>query len=124
MIISAIPPALTVVTGIAGSLAAGRILADLLLPAELFFLALPGMLLVTAAAIKRNFLKGLTVVLLCVEAGTLALCQGVAVISGIASGFRPAQGLLWYVLIGLLICYDLVAAAAPFAGLAVFRKCR
>ena len=112
------------VTGIAGSVMSGKILADVLLPAELFFLTLPGMILVAAAALRRKFLKRTAVTLFVIAVAALVLCQGTAAISGIASGRRPAQGFIWYLLAAFLACYDLAAVASVIAGIAVVRKCR
>lgn len=115
--LAAAPVALMLVTGLAGSLAAGGLRMDVLLPAELAFLALPGMALITLGRAGEKTGWRLSAALTALALISLGGCLAAAWASGIASGKAPAQGPLWWLTIALLAVYDLCAAAAPVAGL-------
>lgn len=118
IVLSAIPPLLMLVTGAAASFATRRLTVDFLLPAELAFLTLPGMLFIAVAAAKQHTLSRLSVSLAVITAASFLLCQGVAAASGIASGLRAAQGPAWWLIVAFVVLYDLASLAAPIAGIA------
>lgn len=117
IVLSAVPSLLMLVTGAAASFAARRLMVDFLLPAELAFLTLPGMLFMAVAAAKQHTLPRLSVSLAVIAAASFLLCLGVAAASGIAAGLRPAQGPVWWLIVAFLVLYDLAALAAPIAGI-------
>ncbi len=118
------PVVLMLVTGAWASCASGRLLMDVLLPAELGMLTLPGMVLLAAAAVGQK--PGRTLVrvsgFLPVGAAiSLALCQ---VAAPAASGAQTGS-LLRLVPVALLGAYDLaVFAALVTAVLCLARKGR
>ena len=124
IVLSGAPVLLMLVTGIAGSIVSGQLRMDVFLPAELSFLTFPGMLLTALAAVKQRVYVRLSAATPVTAAAALLLCQGLALLSGIASGRREAEGPLMAMLIGLLLLYDLAAAAAPAVGLLSVRRLR
>lgn len=117
VVLSAVPVLLMLVTGLVGSAVSGQLHMDLFLPAELSLLTFPGMILMAVAAVKQRVYPRLSAALPVVAAAALLLCQGVALLSGIASGLRDPQGPLLSVLTGLLLLFDLASIAAPVVGL-------
>ena len=122
--LSGIPVLLMLVAGIIGSIVSGQPRMDVFLPAELCFLTFPGMFLMALAAVKQRVYPRLSTALPVTAAAALVLCQGLALLSGIASGLREAKGPLMAVLIGLLLLFDLAAIAAPLAGILSIRRLR
>lgn len=116
--LSGCPAVLMLITGIRGTIATGQPRMDVLLPAELFVFTLPSMIFVAIAAVKQHRCGRFAVLLPLAATAALILCQGLATLSGIASGTRPAEGPLFILLIALLVVYDLAAVAAPILGLA------
>lgn len=121
IVLAAVPVFLMLGTGLAASLASGRILMDVLLPAELGVLTLSGMLLMALAAWKQKTHPRFAVVLPLLAILSLVLCQGTALLSGIGTGKRAASGPLWWMILFFLIVYDLTAIAAPVAGVLAAR---
>ena len=111
IVLSAVPVVLMLATGAAGSLAAGRLLIDFFLPAELFSLSFPGMLLIAAAALGQKVLRAVSAALPAAALLSLLLCQGTALLFGPVSG-GPAR-----LAVCFLLLYDLAAAAAPAVGI-------
>ena len=124
IVLTGVPVLLMLVTGVIGSAASGQPRLDVFLPAELSLLTFPGMILMALAAIKQRVYARLSAGLPVTAAAALILCQGVAVLSGIASGLREAKGPLMALLIGLLLLFDLAAAAAPVVGILSVRRLR
>lgn len=122
--LSAAPVLLMLGAGIIGSAASGQLRMDVFLPAELFFLTFPGMVLMALAAAKQRVYARLSAALPAAAAAALILCQGLALLSGVATGAREAKGPLMAALIGLLLLFDLAAAAAPVVGLLSVRRLR
>lgn len=90
---------------------------DYFMPAELFFIVLAGwiLLLIGSIIIQRmrilvGALGGAAVVLLFGS-------QLTAVLSGISSGAAPAEGLIWYLVLGMLILYDVLVIVLGVAGI-------
>ena len=118
--LSGLPTLLMLVTGGQATAVQRRLLMDFLLPAELWFFSLGGMvLLLFWSRDTRRFrlFAGLFLTAL----GALVLCLGAAALSGIGSGSRSPEGPWWWGILGFLILYDLAVLAAPLAGL-LFRK--
>jgi hypothetical protein len=112
-----IPIALTIVTSIVGSIFAGKLLMDYLMPAELFFLVLAGWILLIIGSLLSGRWKIPVVV---TGAATLVLLFGaqmIAVVSGLASGVIPADGMIWYLVLGMLILYDLLVIVLGILGI-------
>ena len=122
--LSGAPVLLMLATGIAGSAASGQLRMDIFLPAELFLLTFPGMILLAFAAVKQGIYARLSAALPVTAAAALLLCQGLAILKRIASGLREAEGPLTAALVGLLLLFDLAAAAAPVVGLLSVRRLR
>lgn len=101
-----------------------RLLMDVLLPAELFFLTFPGMVLMIAGASSRKTDRRVLLVLTICAAAGLLLCQGLAFLSGIATGKHDASGPAWYVILVCLAVFDIAVVVAPFAGIAALRHMR
>ena len=121
IVLTAVPVLLMLCTGVAASLVSGQIVMDVLLPAELGILTVPGMLLMALAAWKQKTHPRLSMALPVVAVLSLVLCQGVALVSGIGTGERAASGLLWVLILFFLGIFDLTAVAAPIAGILAAR---
>ncbi|HJA25875.1 MAG TPA: hypothetical protein H9795_07425 [Candidatus Fournierella merdigallinarum] len=121
VLLAAAPVIFMLLTGAVGSLAARRPLLDVLLPAELAFITLPGMALIPLAAAREQRRWGLSAALAALGAAAFAGCLGMAWLSGIAGGASPAAGPAWWITLALLALFDLCAAAAPVAGLLAAR---
>lgn len=114
--LSAFPSLLMLVTGGLATAAQGRLLMDFLLPAELWFFSLGGMVLLlfwSRGTRRFRLFAGLLLTAL----GALGLCLGAAALSGIGSGSRSPEGPWWWGILGLIAIYDLAVLAAPLAGL-------
>ncbi|ABN07275.1 hypothetical protein Mlab_1106 [Methanocorpusculum labreanum Z] len=112
-----IPIALTLVTGVVGSIFAGKLLMDYLMPAELFFLVLAGWILLIVGSVFSGKWKIPVVI---TGVATLILLFGaqiLAVVSGLASGVVPAEGMIWYLVLGMLILYDLLVIVLGILGI-------
>lgn len=119
IVLSAAPVVLMLVTGAAGSAASGQLRMDIFLPAELSLLTFSGMLLMALAAVKQRVCARLSAALPVAAAASLLLCQGAALLS-----VRTDQAPLMAAGIGLLLLFDLAAAAAPVVGILSARKLR
>ena len=112
-----IPIALTIVTSIVGSIFAGKLLMDYLMPAELFFLVLAGWILLIIGSILSRRWKISVVVTGAAALALLFGAQMIAVVSGLASGDIPAEGMIWYLVLGMLILYDLLVIVLGILGI-------
>ncbi len=117
VILCLIPLLLMLGTGSVASIMTGRLLIDYLLPAELFYLILPGMVMMVYEAFRQKRCRRLLLVILVMAIVALAGCQLTAVWTGLATGQHPAEGAAWYLVIILLAVYDFAAVAAPAAGI-------
>ena len=118
------PVVLMLVTGVWASCASGRLLMDVLLPAELGALTLPGMMLLAAAAMGQKPGRALvraSVLLPVGAAASLVLCQVTALAFGSSDG-----GLLGAVLRAvpflMLAVYDLAVIAALVTAVLCLRR--
>jgi len=121
-ILTGFPILATVVTSIVGSVLRGVFLFDYLMPAELFFVALAGGLLLLWAALRiRVFRKpvifGLTG--MCVF---LAASQVIALVSGLAQGDIEPAGFVWILVVSLIVLYTLAVIELMVVGIVMTKK--
>jgi len=90
---------------------------DYFLPAELFFIVIAGWILLLIGSIIIQRMRILVAALGGAAIALLFVSQLTAVVSGIASGAAPAEGLIWYLVIGMLILYDVLVIVLGVAGI-------
>ncbi|MDO9523907.1 MAG: hypothetical protein Q7J08_09420 [Methanocorpusculum sp.] len=112
-----IPIGLMIVTAIIGSISAGRLLMDYFMPAELFFLVLAGWILLVVGSVLSQRTRIPVVIIGLVAFGLLIGCQLIAVMSGLSSGAIPAEGFIWYLVLGMLILYDVLVIVLGIVGI-------
>jgi len=112
-----IPIGLMIVTAIIGSLSAGKLLMDYLMPAELFFLVLAGWVLLIIGSALSQTMRGPVVIIGAASVVVLIGSLILAVVSGFASGVVPAEGPIWYLVLGMLILYDLLVIVLGILGI-------
>lgn len=112
-----IPIGLMIVTAFIGTLSAGRLLMDYFMPAELFFLVLAGWILLLIGSLVTQRMRILVAALGGAAFVLLFASQLTAVLSGLASGAIPAEGFIWYLVLGMLILYDVLAIVLGVAGI-------
>ena len=94
----------------------GQLMADYLIPGELFFVVLAGEALLLWAALRSKILVK-PVIWGCVLAvAMLVLGQGLAVVTGLASGANEFAGWRAVLVAGLLILYDLAVLFLAITG--------
>jgi hypothetical protein len=98
---------------------------DYLMPAELFLVGLAGSLLLLWAAFRARSHRGRIGVSLAIAIAIVALVssQGVAVLTGLASGTQPAVGWRWTIVVSLLAVYILALLVVAVGGLLLCRDC-
>jgi uncharacterized membrane protein len=89
---------------------------DYLMPAELFFVALAGGLLILWAAFRVHSHQKLIGLGLVVAVVALASSQGLAVVTGLASGAQAAVGWRFAVVVTLLAVYVLALLVVAVGG--------
>ncbi|CAN5205175.1 hypothetical protein BH11ACT4_BH11ACT4_01360 [soil metagenome] len=102
----------------------GKAAFDYLIPAELYYIALPGGALVLVAALlaaRRRVAAGVTLV---VAVAGLVGGQATAVATGIASGAAPAAGWPWIAANALIIVYIAALVLLGAIGIALARDQR
>jgi len=114
-----IPIGLMIVTAIIGSISAGRLLMDYFMPAELFFLVLAGWILLVVGSVLSQRMRIPVVIIGLVAFGLLIGCQLIAVMSGLSSGAIPAEGFIWYLVLGMLILYDVLVIVLGIVGISL-----
>jgi hypothetical protein len=99
----------------------GRFLFDYLIPAELFFVVLAGaVLLIVAAVLAKSQLKfiawsfGIAI-------GILFVGQGLAMVTGLASGENEAEGWRWALVFGAIVVYILAVLSTGVGGILLLR---
>jgi hypothetical protein len=112
-----IPIGLMIVTAIIGSLSAGKLLMDYFMPAELFFLVLAGWVLLIIGSALSQTMRGPVVIIGAASVVVLIGSLILAVVSGFASGVVPAEGPIWYLVLGMLILYDLLVIVLGILGI-------
>jgi hypothetical protein len=112
-----LPVIFMLITGIIGSLRANQFLMDYLLPAELFFVEVIGCILLIIASLLANIMKKIIIIMSIVIVVVLPACQLIAVVSGMASGAMTPDGLIWYLVLGLLFIYDILIVVIGILGI-------
>ncbi len=113
--------ALVVISG-AGLIRRGEFHIDYLIPGELFPVFLGGGLLLLWAAIRARCYRlwigvGLGAAVIFLVAG-----QGIAVMTGLASGAIEANGWQWALVLGAIILYDLAVIVVGVGGILLLLK--
>lgn len=121
-VLAGIPILFTVVTGAIGSAVSGRLLVDYLMPAELFIFALAGGLLLLWAAFRAKLLRKTVIAGLVAACVFLALCNGIAMLSGMATDAAKAVGVAWAAVIASLALYTLAVIELTIAGIVISKK--
>ena len=91
-------------------------LFDYLMPAELFFIALAGGLLLLWAAFRAHLRRELIGLSLAMVVVALVSSQGLAVVTGLASGEQAAVGWRFTLVISLLVVYILALVVVAVGG--------
>jgi hypothetical protein len=99
----------------------GRFRLDYLMPAELFLFALGGGLLLFWAATRARSRRAIIGWGVAAAAGILAAGQGLAVVSGLASGETEPAGFWWALVLASLALYTLAVAAIGVGGVLLLR---
>jgi hypothetical protein len=94
---------------------------DYLMPAELFLFALGGGLLLLWAALRAHSRSRLIGFSLAGAALLLVASQGIAVLTGLASGAREAAGWPLAIVLGALIAYILALLVLAIGGVLLWR---
>ncbi len=115
------PIALMLVTSAIGSSRAGSFRMDYLIPGELFPLIIVGGGLLTYAARRADRRRRYIGWSFAVAVASLILSQGLAVVTGLASGATPAAGLPWVLVVALLAIYDGAVIALGVGGALLVR---
>ena len=121
-VLLALPIGFMLATSVIGSIMRKQFLMDYMIPAELFLLVLAGAVALVVAAFRTGQNKKQTLICLAVTCAALFACQGLAVVTGLASGRTAAEGLPLYAVMGLLIVYDVMVVVDIICGIILFRK--
>jgi hypothetical protein len=116
------PILLTIITGIAATIAEGRLLVDYMMPAELFLISLAGGLLLLWPALRTRQMRAPVIagaVSMCVF---IAACQGIALLSGIATGEAAAAGTAWIAVLTALALYTTAVIGTCIAGIVLTKR--
>ncbi len=100
---------------------AGEFRFDYLMPAELFLFALLGAGLLLWAAIRARSNRGMIGGGLGTAAGLLVLGQGLAVVTGLASGETEPGGWQWALVLATLAIYSLALVTIGIGGIRLLR---
>jgi hypothetical protein len=95
---------------------------DYLMPAELLPVALIGGGVLLWAALRRHKYHKLIAWGLVAAMALLGVSQGLAKVTGLASGATPATGLPWALALGAIIGYDLALGLVGVAGILLVRE--
>ncbi len=111
-----------VILSIAHLIRSGKFLFDFLIPAEIFYVILIGGALLIWAAVRAKIYWAWIIWSLVGAVVCLVASQGLAMVTGIASGTRPAEGFWWImvmVLMGLVIVAEIIEG---IGGILLTRK--
>ena len=100
----------------------GMFRMDYLMPAELFPVALAGGILLVWAAIRARAYQKLVGWSLAAAVVCLVGGQGLAVVTGLASGDTAPTGWQWALVIASLVIYTLALAAMGIGGILLLRR--
>jgi hypothetical protein len=113
------PIVATVLTGVEGSIAAGALRFDWLMPGELGLFALIGAALLLTASLMSHSRRALVATGIVVMLGAIAAGAAFAQLSGLATGATEPTGWPVAVLIGLVALYTAAMAGLGVAGILV-----
>jgi hypothetical protein len=117
-----LPIAAMVFFSIAHLIGTGRFLMDYLMPGELFFVVAAGALLLLWAAIRAKSHIKPVVWGMAVGLAGLVISQGLAMLTGLASGEREATGWPLVLVLGIYIIYILAEIFLGVVGIRLARK--
>ncbi len=100
----------------------GRFQFDFLMPAELFPVLLVGSVLLIVAAVLSHAYRRLIVGSFILAVVLLVGGQGLAVVSGLASGEIEPQGIWWALVIVLFVLYICALIAVGTGGILLLRR--
>lgn len=100
----------------------GKYYFDYLMPGELFILVLSGGGLLTWAVLRARLRR--KPILLGFGGAVILLvgCQGLAVVTGLASGETEPTGIWWILVLSMLIAYDLMVVYLGVNGVLLVRS--
>ena len=116
------PSAATILISIIGTIAAGQFLFDYLMPAELSLFAIVGGGLLLWAAIRLRSRIWLVAGGVASMVLTLLGSQGLAVVSGLASGENPPNGVMFTVVVSMLAVHALLQIALAVLGVFILQE--
>ena len=108
-----------VLLGMAAFVMDGRFRLDYLMPAELFLVALSGGLLLLWAALRLRSKRVLVITALGIAVISLLVSQGIAVLTGLASGSIEPSGWPLYLVLAFLVVYILALILMGVAGILI-----
>lgn len=108
-----LPLLFMVVTSIIGSISSGRFLMDYFMPSELFPLVAIGALLFIWAAVRSRLYLKPFIWIIGVGLAALVGSQGIAMVTGLASGEREATG-FWFILVIIIYALYVIGVIVLF----------
>jgi hypothetical protein len=120
-VLACLPIVAPLLLGVAALFTRHRFLLDYLMPAELFPLVLVGAGLLLWAALRSHMRRGLIGWGLVSAAVLLFGLQGLAVVTGLASGRTEATGWPYMLVMGMLIGYILAVVVIGVGGALLLR---
>jgi hypothetical protein len=109
-------------TAIVGSIAAKTLLFDYLMLAELFFLVLAGAVLLFVAGLLSNTLAKWFGWSSAAAVLSLAGAQLIAIASGLAYGDREPSGVVFGVVIGMVVLYNILVVGVGVLGILLIKR--
>ena len=119
-----LPIGFMLLTSVIGSISRKQFLMDYMIPAELFPIVLAGAVVLIVVAFRTRCSKKRSAWLLIIMCAALFACQGLAVLTGLASGRTAAEGLPFYMVLALMILYDITVVAEIINGILIYREQR
>lgn len=116
------PFLIMILTSVSGLITHNILRVDYLIPGELFFVVLPGVLLLLWAALRASVLRTVISVGLGAIVVFLLATQAYAVISGLASGAVEAEGVLLIIANILFALYSLSIIFIGIAGIILIKR--
>lgn len=114
-----LPIAFMLLTSAIGTARSGSFRMDYLIPGELFpLIVLGGGLLTIAARLAHREARRRRLIewSFGIAVASLILSQGLAVVTGLASGETPAEGLPWIAVLAIFAIYDLAVLVLGVGG--------
>jgi hypothetical protein len=117
-----LPVATPLFFSIRRNIGGGPPMIDYLMPAELFPVALLGMILLMWAAISRRTMRSPIGITIAVALAGLFGSQALAVVTGLASGATEPTGWQWTAVLVILGIYDLCLVVLGVLGILLAKK--